>query len=474
MPVLKVKKNGVWEYVGGVAGGSNLPDYTEEDYGKVLSPSAEGLTWAEQTGGNGIIVQPEQPTDVEDGTLWIDTDEEDEDGTSPLWVNITGDATSGYTASSTSAEIYEAAQAHRPVYAVDANLSIFTLLNPGHLANGESVFTAALGSTEYGILITNAYVDVNGNVRTEEYLTKPIPQITESDHGKVLSASAEGLMWADGSGESNVFAVTVDPTTMTASHSASEIYEADLSGKLVLLKPTVSTQDFNGTVVYQGMVKNGDDNLAVFSCLHLMNNRFVDMISGHIDENKACYIYNTYGYLVPHTGEDNIGKVLSTTENGIEWTEPVSEGSGDTDSQSGLVLIGDITINNANATVAEDGKNITLGDSLEEQVVALFAECDKYNLPLAVTMSIPGFVFTSTCGYSSGGNGIGQNIQFISVKDPGAGLLSLYDMRSNVIRTNDTTVANAVTAGYDVNLKYYVQKTVTGGSSLPMAKGAAF
>lgn len=60
MPVLKVKKNGVWETVGGGnASGSNLPEYTEEDYGKVLSATSEGLVWVD---ANTLLPDVEEAT----------------------------------------------------------------------------------------------------------------------------------------------------------------------------------------------------------------------------------------------------------------------------------------------------------------------------------------------------------------------------------------------------------------------------
>ena len=38
------------------SGGSSLPEYTESDYGKVLSCTADGLVWVEQSGGSGEAV----------------------------------------------------------------------------------------------------------------------------------------------------------------------------------------------------------------------------------------------------------------------------------------------------------------------------------------------------------------------------------------------------------------------------------
>lgn len=37
-----------------------VPPYTEEDYGKVLSPSAEGLVWIEMKGGGFDLPQAEE------------------------------------------------------------------------------------------------------------------------------------------------------------------------------------------------------------------------------------------------------------------------------------------------------------------------------------------------------------------------------------------------------------------------------
>lgn len=42
------------DYIKNKPGTMSLPAYTEDDYGKVLSPSADGLVWVEQTGGGSL------------------------------------------------------------------------------------------------------------------------------------------------------------------------------------------------------------------------------------------------------------------------------------------------------------------------------------------------------------------------------------------------------------------------------------
>ena len=37
-----------------------VPPYTEEDYGKVLSPSADGLIWIEMSGGSSNLPSAEE------------------------------------------------------------------------------------------------------------------------------------------------------------------------------------------------------------------------------------------------------------------------------------------------------------------------------------------------------------------------------------------------------------------------------
>lgn len=61
-------------------GENPLPEYTEEDYGKVLSPTEDGLTWKEleinSEEGTEVFIQPEEPSDAVIGDFWWDTDEE--------------------------------------------------------------------------------------------------------------------------------------------------------------------------------------------------------------------------------------------------------------------------------------------------------------------------------------------------------------------------------------------------------------
>lgn len=68
MPVLKIKQNGVWQDVSGIS------EHTHQM--KDITDFSEN--------GSGILVQAEEPADVENGTVWIDMDAED-DSNSPAF-----------------------------------------------------------------------------------------------------------------------------------------------------------------------------------------------------------------------------------------------------------------------------------------------------------------------------------------------------------------------------------------------------
>lgn len=60
MPVLKIKRNGVWQDVSGIS------EHTHQM--KDITDFSEN--------GSGILVQAEEPADAENGTVWIDMDED--------------------------------------------------------------------------------------------------------------------------------------------------------------------------------------------------------------------------------------------------------------------------------------------------------------------------------------------------------------------------------------------------------------
>lgn len=376
MPVLKIKKNGIWETVGYEGSGDNIPEYTESDYGKVLSATADGLIWTEQTGGSGIITQPDEPTDAEDGTLWIDTDEE-EDSSKIFIVEV--DPTT-MTASHSASEIIAAKDAGKT-----------PVLNTGGAFTNMSAITST-PSVKFAVVqwldslgLLNAVCTIYDD-KTIEMSTKSIlPISTESDYGKVLSVATDGttawiaqsesvpipetaeigqtmavktidengkpteweavdmpseeignlndLTTTDktslvaainevatsagaGSGESSIFEVTVDPSTMLCSHSFAEINEANSSGKIVVMR--VATADVKGAAF---LLSSSSDGFAVFTAAMYMSGNNVSLQSMIVDETKQA-TFNLYdGSLVPKHTESDYGKVLSATTNGISWIE---------------------------------------------------------------------------------------------------------------------------------------------------------
>lgn len=371
MPVLKIKKNGIWETVGYEGSGDNIPEYTESDYGKVLSATADGLIWTEQTGGSGIITQPDEPTNAEDGTLWIDTDEE-EDSSKIFIVEV--DPTT-MTASHSASEIIAAKDAGKT-----------PILNTGGAFTNMSAITS-VPSVKFAVVqwldslgLLNAVCTVYDD-KTIEMSTKSIlPISTESDYGKVLSVTTDGTVaWTAqsesvpipdtaevgqtmavktidengkpteweavnmsseeigdlndltttdktslvaainelaasagaGSGEPEIFLVTVD-SAMTASHSASEIYAAKESGKIVFLT-------FNNLSYY--VVNVVTETSAMALATTITGTSGFAAIGFVIDESKTVTTQEVQTEAVPTPTESDYGKVLSATTNGISWIE---------------------------------------------------------------------------------------------------------------------------------------------------------
>lgn len=133
MPVLKVKLNGEWVPVAGGSGGSNT------------------LT---------VIF-----TSNDDGTI---------------------------TSSHSGSEIKAAAYAGKSVIGI--NPDAYQLVLGQFFANA-AMFTATVFGDNVQTLIY--YVDDNKNVTAQTNAKIAVPTPTESDYGKILSATADGLVWVE-------------------------------------------------------------------------------------------------------------------------------------------------------------------------------------------------------------------------------------------------------------------------------------
>lgn len=142
MPVLKVKNNGVWEVVGGGSSG----------------------------GESNVLVVTSSITDE-----------------------------STYVASHSGSEIQAAANAGKAVFLNVANIATFSLSSIFPLGSGcRAIFTLTSYSDLTGEITLagyNAIVFDDKRLEFIPYEKAVIPVPTESDYGKVLSATAEGLKW---------------------------------------------------------------------------------------------------------------------------------------------------------------------------------------------------------------------------------------------------------------------------------------
>ena len=315
MPVLKVKKNGVWEPVGGMSGGSGgssdsgLPEYSEEDYGKVLTPSADGLVWAEQSNGSDDsseipffdLGEMGLPAISFDGTL----------------VSANVDCTEIRTAL--------AAGPVKITFNIDWNGNIvpFTMVTNALYIPAEDNYQVGIVQTMIWngvpVVKTGSFNFFTNKITSRVLpIQKELPAPTESDIGKVLTVTEDGLVWTEqngGSWESEYFTVTWD-FSAEASHSHSEIEAAINEGKRPRL--VMAGMEHLEPLYFEG----SENGISRFSCVSYVSDiKTVIITAIHIDDKKKVTFTQEEGKLVPTPSESDYSKILSATADGLVWVD---------------------------------------------------------------------------------------------------------------------------------------------------------
>lgn len=120
-----------------------------------------------------------------------------------------------------------------------------------------------------------------------------------------------------GPGESNVLVVTIDEATSTASHSMSEIHNAVAEGKFVVL--TVE-----GMVATPSTTRStGDYVLFTFNEMNTENWTPPSLIQYdiYVDNEKNITVQALESPIMPIYTEEDYGKVLTCTAEGVVWAE---------------------------------------------------------------------------------------------------------------------------------------------------------
>lgn len=207
--------------------------------------------------GEDIYVQAEEPTNAEDGTVWIDLDENIEvkapDTTlsiagEPADAKAVGDALANkqpagdYALKSDIPNDYLTEVPAEYVTEAELNakgyLTSFTETDPTVPAwaktESKPVYTAsevgadAVGTANSAVSSHNSATNAHSDIRAK---IGDLTALNTTAKDNLVAAINEAA--ASGGADSNIFIVTVDAATMTASHSASEIGEAKIAGKLV-------------------------------------------------------------------------------------------------------------------------------------------------------------------------------------------------------------------------------------------------
>lgn len=143
---------------------------------------------------------------------------------------------------------------------------------------------------------------------------------------KVLAVGQCGLEWKDNVDAIRFVTITYNTsTTGTASHSAAEVREMVDTGKLVIL------QDDGINLLYV----SGDETQAHFAGLYSPMSEYgaQNWEVAHIDADKNFSCEPVNGMLVPIPTNEDIGKVLSVTADGLAWVTPTG---GTTPSSEGV------------------------------------------------------------------------------------------------------------------------------------------
>lgn len=250
--------------------------------------------------GEDIYVQAEEPTNAEDGTVWIDLDENIEvkapDTTlsiagEPADAKAVGDALANkqpigdYALKSDIPSDYLTEIPAEYITEAELNakgyLTSFTETDPTVPAwaktESKPVYTAsevgadAVGTANSAVSSHNSATDAHSDIRAKIGDLSSLNTTAKDNLVAAINEAAASGGSGSGGADSNIFivTVTVDGDAMTASHSASEIYAAVIAGKVVFaigggqIWPLLSAQVTSANF-YCAMVEDGNcDGLSV-------------------------------------------------------------------------------------------------------------------------------------------------------------------------------------------------------------------
>ena len=122
-----------------------------------------------------------------------------------------------------------------------------------------------------------------------------------------------------GDGESEIFHVTIDVTTETASHSPAELCAAVENGKTVLLRCSMDGTQMSLPMLYTS------ETIAQFCTagyggynLGIKTNAYNVFI---YEDKSIAFEFGMTSMCVPSVTTDDIGKVLACTNTGLAWVE---------------------------------------------------------------------------------------------------------------------------------------------------------
>lgn len=119
----------------------------------------------------------------------------------------------------------------------------------------------------------------------------------------------------------------------------------------------------------------------------------------------------------------------------------------------GLKLLGDITLNTTNCTVS--GNELAYNDEVAAQVSTMFYACSNASGVLLAHVELGNTKIKTTASYTSVASTSLEHIKFALVEDAIEGTVYYYSIQRHSVHTNNTSLIQAVSGGYSLNIKVY-------------------